>query len=635
MSPLDTLWLVLLGPALGALINGLWPQKLRGRVAHGVVACVAAGFAFVTAILQHIALSASGQEIVRASYFTWIQAGNLTVDFALRLDPLSSVMCLTVAGVGFLIHVYSLGYMAHDRDYVRFFTNMNLFLTAMLLLVTASNLPLMFVGWEGVGLCSYLLIGFWHRRESASRAGFKAFAVNRIGDAGFLVAMFWCWKVFATVEFHEIFERMELATAADVRWITLLLFVGATGKSAQLPLYVWLPDAMEGPTPVSALIHAATMVTAGVYMVVRMNPLFHHPESAGLLVAWVGALTAIFAATIAVGQRDIKRVLAYSTVSQLGYMFLAAGIGAYVAAIFHLVTHAFFKACLFLGSGSVIHACHEEQDIMKMGGLKDRMRTTHWTFLAATLAIAGVFPLAGFFSKDEILAHAFQANRGLYVVGIACALLTAFYMGRVLFLTFYSGRRMRDQAWEKVHESPPSMTFALVALAVLAVFGGLLGLPAGLGLPHFLAGYLAPLLPDTHGETHLPARLELALMGISLALAIGGLFAAASLFRVRGSQGEERLRKTLGGVHTLLANKWYVDEVYAAIIVSPLSRLALAVSDRFDPRVVDGLVNGVAAAVGWGSERQTRTQTGRIRDYVLVILTGAFLLVLGLIALGR
>ncbi|MBD3177298.1 MAG: NADH-quinone oxidoreductase subunit L [Armatimonadia bacterium] len=632
---MNTLWLVLLGPTLGALINGLWPAKYRGRLGHGVLACAGAGLSFLIAIIQHIALSISSETIVRHGYFTWIEAGNLTIEFALRLDPLSSVMCLVVAGVGFLIHVYSLGYMAEDRAYVRFFTYMNMFLAAMLLLVTASNLPLMFVGWEGVGLCSYLLIGFWHRKNSASTAGFKAFAVNRIGDAGFLIATFWCWKVFGTLEFHEMFARIGEASAADIRWITLLLFVGATGKSAQIPLYVWLPDAMEGPTPVSALIHAATMVTAGVYMIVRMNPLFHQPESVSVLIAWIGALTAIFSATIAIGQRDIKRVLAYSTVSQLGYMFLAVGIGAYVAAIFHLVTHAFFKACLFLGSGSVIHACHEEQDIMNMGGLKAKMKTTHWTFLVSTLAIAGVFPLAGFFSKDEILAYSFESSQALYIIGLAAAIMTAFYMGRLLFLTFYGGRRMNDEKWEKVHESPRTMTFALVVLGVLAVFGGLLGLPKNLGLPHVLYGYLEPLLPKVHGEHHMSAAVELGLMALSLALALGGLGVAASLFRRRGAEGEERLRGVLGPVHGALENKWYVDELYNTLIVSPLSKLARIVSDWFDPGIIDGAVHAIAGAVGLGSERQTRTQTGRIRDYVLVILTGTFLLVLCLVVLGR
>ena len=621
---------MLAGPALGALINGLWPSRLRGRVLHGVLACAATGLAFLVALLQHIQLGASGQESIRQSYFTWIASGPLRIDFALRLDPLSSVMCLTVSGVAFLIHVYSLGYMARDKAYVRFFCFLNMFTAAMLLLVTAANLPVMFIGWEGVGLCSYLLIGFWHARDSASRAGFKAFVVNRVGDFGFIVAMLWCYKAFGTLDLHEMAARVGHASAADIRWITLLFLLAATGKSAQIPLFVWLPDAMEGPTPVSALIHAATMVTAGVYLVVRLNALYHHPASAAGVVAWIGALTALLAATIAIGQNDMKRVLAYSTVSQLGYMFLAAGVGAYTAAIFHLVTHAFFKACLFLGAGSVMHACHDEQDILRMGALRNKMRVTHWTFLASTMSIAGIVPLAGFFSKDEILAGAFGANKLLWTLGLAGAFLTAFYMLRLLYLTFYGNTRIAPEVYQRAHESPPSMRVPLRVLGTLAIVGGLIGLP---GSWHMLRRYLEPVLPVETGGEPPSALLEVGLMALSLAVVLCGIWVASALF-LRRVDGQRCLERRLGEVYVALRRKWWVDEFYMAFVVGPLSTLARACSDWFDPKVIDGTVNGLAAAVGGLARGQVRSQTGRIRDYAIVILTGAFILALCLV-LGR
>jgi NADH-quinone oxidoreductase subunit L len=625
----DHLWLILAGPALAALVNGLWPQRHRGRTAHGVLACAAVGVSFLVALAQHLALGASGEESIRRAYFTWVNTGDFAVDFALRLDPLTSIMCLTVTGVGFLIHVYSLGYMAKDPAYVRFFVYLNLFMAAMLLLVTASNLPLLFVGWEGVGLCSYLLIGFWHTRETASRAGFKAFVVNRIGDFGFLLAMLLCLRAFGTLEFDGMLARIGQATPVEVRWITVLLFVGATGKSAQLPLFVWLPDAMEGPTPVSALIHAATMVTAGVYMVVRMSALYHLPTGASALVAWVGGLTALTAATIALAQNDIKRVLAYSTVSQLGYMFLAAGIGAYGAAIFHLVTHAFFKACLFLGSGSVIHACHEEQDILKMGGLRAKMRTTYATFGLSCLAIAGVFPFSGFFSKDEILVAAWSHSRGLCGLGAVAALLTAFYMFRLFSLTFTGAPRMRKEAFQQVHESPPSMTVPLIVLAGLAVIGGVLGLPSVLGLPNVVQAYLGPMLPvEETGQASPPA--ELGLMVASLLIALVGIGLALRAFR-RGKESQKRYEQALAPVYAALRAKWWFDEIYVAILVRPCSGIARFIGLWFDRNVIDRGVEGVAAAVGEMGRIPTTTQTGRVRDYLATILVGAFLLAVALV----
>lgn len=619
---LDHLWLVLAGPALGALVNGLWPPRWRGRAIHGVVACAAVGASFSVAVAQHLALSASGVESVRHAYFTWFRAGPITAEFALRLDPLASVMCLTVTGVAFLIHIYSLGYMADDRAYVRFFAYLNLFTAAMLLLVMASNLALLFVGWEGVGLCSYLLVGFWHERESASRAGFKAFALNRVGDAAFLLGIMWCFRTFRTLEIGEIRAILESGASvaeSDVRWITLLLFIGATGKSAQIPLYVWLPDAMEGPTPVSALIHAATMVTAGVYMVVRMSMLYHLGSSSAMLVAWIGGLTAILAASIAVAQNDIKRVLAYSTISQLGYMFLAAGLGAYVAAIFHLVTHAFFKACLFLGAGSVIHATHGEQDILRMGGLRRKMRVTHATFLASTLAIAGIAPFSGFWSKEGILAAAYESHRSLYGIGLAGVLLTAFYMSRLLLLVFAGEPRMRRDVYAGVCESPPSMAAATVALASLAVVGGALGLPGSLNV---MNGYLGPLVGGAHGGSH--EGFALGLAGLATLVAMGGMAVAGVFFTRRG--GQKAFEKALGPLYGALARKYSVDETLQALVVRPASGIARLLGDQVDLRIVDGAAHGIARTVNAVGAGETLTETGRARDYAVGVLLGTLAL---------
>jgi NADH-quinone oxidoreductase subunit L len=554
--------------------------------------------------------------------FTWLaglpfhmadgRLANFTADWGFLLDPLSSVMILVVTGIGFLIHVYSTGYMAHDNGYYRFFGYLNLFVFFMLMLVLANNYALLFVGWEGVGLCSYLLIGFYFHKKSAGDAGKKAFIVNRVGDAGFILGMLLLLSVVGTVRFVDVRTALvggqfhaETAGFGVLSAIALLLFIGATGKSAQVPLYVWLPDAMEGPTPVSALIHAATMVTAGVYMVARSAPLFHLTPATLSIVAIVGAFTAIFAASIGLVQNDIKRVLAYSTVSQLGYMFLALGVGAYSAAIFHLFTHAFFKALLFLGSGSVIHALSGEQDMRYMGGLKDKIPVTHWTMFVGSVAIAGIPGLAGFFSKDEILWQAYSSPLGskmLWGVGLATAGMTAFYMWRLMFMTFYGKSRVAPEVAAKIHESPWHMTGPLGVLALGSVLVGWLGTPKVWGLPeHFLAFekwleevfvFGAKEVAHEAGGTN--SAEEWMLMGLSVATAIAGILIARYFYLIR-TEIPDRLEKRFKPLYTTLLNKWYVDEIYDFLFVNGLSKGGGTLLARFDLAVVDGGVNGA----GW------------------------------------
>src|SRR5947209_11455022 len=502
---LNTLWLIPALPLAGFLLNGLFGARL-GKAFVTAVALVASGGAAVAgtiAAVQYHAAHPHSERFVNVVY-SWIASGNVGADFAFQLDPLSVVMLMVVTWVGFLIHLYSVGYMGHESGYWRYFAYLNLFLSEMLVLILGSSYLLMFVGWEGVGLCSYLLIGFYYTTDFAPAAGKKAFVVNRIGDFGFLIAMFLMFAYFGSVDFAKV---SQIAAGGGVEhWlltaICLLLFLGACGKSAQIPLYVWLPDAMAGPTPVSALIHAATMVTAGVYMVARSNALYRQSVTAMMVVATIGALTALFAATIGIRQWDIKKVLAYSTVSQLGFMFIGVGVGAYTAGVFHLVTHAFFKACLFLGSGSVIHAMGGEQDIRKMGGLRSKIPITYWTFLIATIAIAGFPPFAGFFSKDEILGSALStpylpagARWLVWILGTLAALGTAYYMFRLVFLTFFGGFRGTDEQEHHVHESPWTMTLPLIVLAALSAVGGL-----ALAWRHTLAEWLAPIYPDLAGR---------------------------------------------------------------------------------------------------------------------------------------
>jgi NADH-quinone oxidoreductase subunit L len=612
-------------------------RKLVAVLGPGVV-----GVSFVVSLLAVLALAARPphDRLFVQVLFPWVQAGTFSAPAAFQLDPLSSVMILVVTGVGFLIHVYSVGYMSHDRAFARYFVYLNLFTFAMLLLVLGSNFLLMFVGWEGVGLCSYLLIGYWYEKKSAADAGKKAFVVNRVGDFGFLVAVFLIFWTFGSVDYTEVFSRIPglaesgVLTTGVATAITLLLFVGAVGKSAQIPLYVWLPDAMEGPTPVSALIHAATMVTAGVYMVARTNALYLLAPTSMAVVAVVGAATAIYSATIGICQNDIKRVLAYSTVSQLGYMFLACGVGAFTAGIFHLMTHAFFKALLFLGSGSVIHALAGEQDMRRMGSLKNRLPVTFVTMFIATMAISGIPGLSGFFSKDEILWKSFSSGHGhvgLWLVGTAAAGITAFYMFRLVFLTFFGPSRMDPEVEKHVHESPYSMTVPLMILAVLAVAGGWVGIPHVLGGHNYFEAWLAPVFAHgaeraAHGGAHASAALEYLLMAGSVGVALCGIGLAWYLYRVRPEVPGE-IAKAAPGLYDVVLNKYYVDEIYDAAIVRRIVNGSAWLWEAFDATFIDGIVNGVAFLVRETGDRARRLQTGVVGNYALSLLLGAVILV--------
>jgi len=604
---LNYIWLIPLLPALGALIQLLFGRKLPKR-AVSLVSVGLPGLSFVWALGCFSQLLSQPEHRFLLTLYSWLPGGafhlsngalaNFNVNVGFQLDPLSAVMMLVVTGVGFLIHIYSIGYMGHEGGYYGFFGYMNLFMFSMLILVLADNYVMMFAGWEGVGLCSYFLIGFYFHRQSASDAGKKAFIVNRIGDAGFLLGVMLMAVTFGTLNFQSITEAARSGQYAVgsgvITAICILLFVGATGKSAQIPLYVWLPDAMEGPTPVSALIHAATMVTAGVYMVARSNALFVLAPAALAIVAVIGAATAIWAASIGLVQNDIKRVLAYSTVSQLGYMFLACGVGAFAAGIFHLMTHAFFKALLFLGSGSVIHALSGEQDMRKMGALKGKIQTTYLTMLAATLAISGIPPLAGFFSKDEILWNAFAGpypQKVLWAIGLVTAGMTAFYMFRLVFMTFWGPSRVPHDVEHHIHESPQSMLGPLVVLAVLSVVGGLIGI----GSSSPFAKFLDPVFenPAARQAAESSAGLEYGLMALSVAVALTGIYVAYRYFIIRPVT-PERLAVPPGPAETVLLNKYYVDEVYDALFVNRTKDLGNGLA-AFDQIVVDGGVNGV----GW------------------------------------
>ena len=657
-------WIVLL-PLLGAAVNGLLGARIQeraGKKAVAVIACAPVTLSFLLslwAFAQLLSLDAKERFLIDR-FYSWIPMGSFNVDVAFWVDPLSAIMILVVSGIGGLIHFYSIGYMHEDRSLWRYFAYLNLFTFSMLLLVTADNLLLMFVGWEGVGLCSWALIGFWFGDHTNTRAGNKAFIVNRVGDFGFVLGVFLLfWSLtehgHGTLAFREIGEHAPLLAGMDL-WgvsvatlVTLLLFVGATGKSAQLPLYVWLPDAMQGPTPVSALIHAATMVTAGVYMIARLNELFSAAPATLGIIAVVGAATAFFAATIAVTQTDIKRVLAYSTISQLGYMFLAMGVAAYAAGVFHLLTHAFFKACLFLGSGSIIHAMQGEQDMRRMGGLRTAMPATFWTFAIGVLAIAGTPFLAGFFSKDAILWQTWAThNAGLWAVGVFVAGLTAFYMFRQFFLVFFGECRADHHVREHLHESPKIMTYPLWILAAGSVVVGYLGLPAFLGgseLDHWLD-------PVIHGHhEHHPVVEELLVMGASIAAAAVGAALAWRLYYVR-APARERLEAPGGFAYRLLDNKYYVDEIYQFVFVGGTLLLARvgAAFDRyvidtivdgsaklttvvswfnglFDKYVIDMLVNAVANVTFAVGNNFRRVQTGNINSYLYVVV-GAVVAVL-------
>jgi NADH-quinone oxidoreductase subunit L len=552
-------------------------------------------------------------------------AGSFKVAVAYLIDPLSLVMMLVVSGVSFIIHVYSIGYMYDDEGFYRYFSFLNLFVFAMLTLVSANNFLLMFVGWEGVGLCSYLLIGFWYEKQSASDAGKKAFVVNRIGDFGFLLGMFLIFWTFGSLDFKTVFALAAKYPVGSgvITVITLLLFVGATGKSAQIPLYTWLPDAMEGPTPVSALIHAATMVTAGVYMVARCSHLYVLAPFSLLVVAAVGAVTAIYAASIGMAQFDIKRVLAYSTVSQLGYMFLACGVGAFTSGIFHLMTHAFFKALLFLGSGSVMHGLHGELDMRKMGGLKKYMPITYWTFLLATLAIAGIFPFAGFFSKDEILFHSLISGHIIFWgIATAAAFITAFYMFRAVFMTFHGESRVDPHVHP--HEAPPVMTVPLMTLALLSVVGGFVGFPIIEGANKF-KDFLAPSITPLIHHAHYPAWFEITMMAFSMAVAGAGIFVAYKMY-IKQPELPEKVTQKIPVVYDLVYNKYYVDEIYDATVVEPIKNGSDFLWHGVDDNVVDGAVNGSATTIGWLSRHLRKLETGFVQNYALAILIGVVLI---------
>jgi NADH-quinone oxidoreductase subunit L len=641
MLILDRLWIIPLLPLLGSAVNGLlgrkWPNTVVNSVALG-----ATGLSLAFAVEAVREFFTGGQTLVHKHYFDWISAGSFTAGFDLQMDQLTVVMLLVVTGVGFLIHIYSTGYMAHEGGYYRFFSYLNLFMFFMLILVLAANYALLFVGWEGVGLCSYLLIGFYFLKKSASDAGKKAFIVNRIGDFGFMLGMFLLFRTFGTLDFNGVFAAATGPTWGAVHepWgqfgtftiAGLLLFMGATGKSAQLPLYVWLPDAMEGPTPVSALIHAATMVTAGVYVVARSHILFTHSETAMVVVAVIGCATAFFAATIGLVQTDIKRVLAYSTVSQLGYMFLACGVGAFSAGIFHLMTHAFFKALLFLAAGSVIHAMGGEQDMRKMGGLSKKIKYTYWTMLIAALAIAGIPPLAGFFSKDAILLSAFLIPGGhpLYAVGLLTALLTSFYMFRLIFLTFHGPPRY-DEHHVHVHESPGSMLGPLVALAVLSVIGGWLAAPALWGGPDYFASFLAPVFvsPESAGAVNEAAvhQLEIILAIVAVASALIGLGVAYWLY-LRQPDKPEKIAKSMRPVYNTLLHKYYVDEFYDAVVVKPLVWVSTNVLWKIvDVAGIDGTVNGIARGTTSIGDTVRHTQSGNTRSYAVWVVIGALVVI--------
>ncbi len=613
-------YLIPLLPLLGFIITGLG-RKYLSKGLTSVVGCGTVLLSLVMSIWVFVQVKEGNTHV--AEYFNFISVGKLTIPFAFQVDQLTAVFLLIITGVGFLIHVYSVSYM-HDESpahFARYFSYLNLFIFSMLVLVMGANFVILFIGWEGVGLCSYLLIGFWFKNDEYNKAANKAFIMNRVGDLAFLVALFWIINKLGTVSYSEVFNPSNLAKlkSSDITIITLLLFAGATGKSAQIPLYTWLPDAMAGPTPVSALIHAATMVTAGIYMIARCNVLYSMSGITQNVVAVIGLATAILAATIALKQNDIKKVLAYSTVSQLGFMFLALGTGAYVAAVFHVMTHAFFKALLFLGSGSVIHALGGGQDIRNMGGLNKKLKLTYVTFLVGCIAISGIPPFSGFFSKDAILLNAFEKSPVLYGIALFAAWLTAFYMFRLLFITFTGTFRGSEEQQQHLHEGPATMTIPLILLAVLSVIGGFVGLPEV-----FVKGgdqigkFLSPVIPVT-GEHTVTHSTEYLLMALSLAGVVVMIIVA--WFRYRNYQGREAT-----GFGKLLENKWYVDELYDKIIVNPLHKLAGFFNSVFDRSVIDGMVNAVGKAVNYSSRQLRLLQSGQVGSYVLLMVLSMVIL---------
>jgi NADH-quinone oxidoreductase subunit L len=612
-------WLIPVLPLIGFLINGLGRKSLSKSLSGIIGSGVILG-SFVLSLLVFFQVKNGNTATIH--FFDFIRLENFKIGFDYKIDQLSSLFLLIITGVGFLIHVYSTSYM-HDEEnmnFAKYFSYLNLFVFSMLLLVMGGNFVIMFIGWEGVGLCSYLLIGYWFRNTDYTDAAKKAFIMNRIGDLGFLLALFWLITKIGSVQYDVVFSAASLAklSATDITGITMLLFVGATGKSAQIPLYTWLPDAMAGPTPVSALIHAATMVTAGIYMIARSNALFSLAHQTQTVITIVGLATALLAASIAIKQNDIKKVLAYSTVSQLGFMFLALGTGNYVAAVFHVLTHAFFKALMFLGSGSVIHAMGGEQDIRKMGGLHKKMKITSVTFLIGCLAIAGIPGFSGFFSKDEILAGTFAHSPLLYGIALFAALLTAFYMFRLYFVTFTGTFRGTHDQEHHLHESPAAMTFPLIVLAILSIIGGYVGVPEVLGGHHELASYLSPVVKSA--EHHLDHNTEYMLMGLSTILVLISISFAWMKFKNYKVEGEAN------GLGKVLENKWYVDELYQAAIVNPLKSISAFFNNIIESKVIDGAVNGVGKAVNYSSRQLRWLQSGQVGAYVLLMVIGMLIL---------
>jgi NADH-quinone oxidoreductase subunit L len=606
-------WIPLL-PLIGFLINGLGRNQLS-KTAIGIIGSGVVLGAFALSIWVFTQVNAGHAGVIH--YFDFIKVGKLSIPFEFKVDQLTSIFLLIITGVGFLIHVYSTAYMHEEKTahFGRFFAYLNLFIFSMLLLVMGGNFVIMFIGWEGVGLCSYLLIGYWFKNQEYNKAANKAFVMNRIGDLAFLLAIFWMLSKMNSVSFDTVFTTAAIQnlSGTDITVITLLLFIGATGKSAQIPLFTWLPDAMAGPTPVSALIHAATMVTAGIYMIARSNALYSLSAVTQDIITYTGLATALLAATIALKQNDIKKVLAYSTVSQLGFMFLALGTGAYTAAVFHVMTHAFFKALMFLGSGSVIHAMGGEQDIRKMGGLSKKLKWTFFTFAVGCVAIAGIPPFSGFFSKDAILLSAFQKSPVLYGVALFAALLTAFYMFRLLFITFTGKFRGTQEQAHHLHESPAAMTVPLVILAVLSIVGGWIGIPDV--IMHGgdkLGAFLAPVIPVHEGH-HIKASTEYLLMAVSTGLVL--VMIVAAMFKFKNYQPAEAK-----GLGKILENKWYVDELYEKIIVKPLHWFAGFLNTVFDRVVVDGLVNGVGRLVNYSGRQLRLLQSGQVGTYILLMV---------------
>ena len=635
MNIFDVAYLIPLLPFLGFLINGLGrkviPKKITGIIGSGVIF-----ISFCLSILIFINVSKEGFVPQYINYFSFIDIEKLHIPFEFQIDQLTSLFLLIITGVGFLIHVYSTSYMKEEDNvgYARYFSFLNLFVFSMLLLVMGGNYVIMFMGWEGVGLCSYLLIGFWFKNNSYNNAAKKAFIMNRIGDFGFILGIFWLINAFGTTSYQNLFNGqtgiLSVITAKGsvvLTGISLLLFVGAMGKSAQIPLYTWLPDAMAGPTPVSALIHAATMVTAGIYMIARSNIIYSMSPFTMMFVAIIGLSTAVFAAIIALKQNDIKKVLAYSTVSQLGYMFLGLGVGAYSAAVFHVMTHAFFKALLFLGAGSVIHAMGGEQDINKMGGLGKKMKITYITFFIACLAIAGIPPFSGFFSKDEILAAAFSVNPLLYIIGVGGALLTAFYMFRLLALTFAGKFRGTDEQMHHLHESPPAITFPLICLAILSAIGGLVGIPEiFMKNGNKLGDFLSPVFADSNKilvTNTTSSQTEIILIAVSsLLIIIVCIWAWNKYKNYDGSIKEQ------GAFAKAIQNKFYVDEFYDFIIVKPFKALSRFLSNVVEKSGIDALVNGVGKGINYSGRQIRLLQSGYVGSYILLMVAGLLLLLI-------